>query len=127
MRPSPTCLLLLAACSGDKDPTDTPVPTGETGTTAPSYDPTWTGVQQLFVDHCDRCHPAQQGIDLHTDVPYDAEYYQRLVKPGDPDASVLWLVVSGGSVLQMPLDEGLLPIETVQPIHDWIEAGASFE
>jgi len=128
MRSTPVWLLLVA-CAGDKDPTtDTPpAATGETGTPVQTYEATWDGVQQLFVDHCDRCHPAQQGIDLHVDVPYDAGYYQRLVKPGEPDKSVLWLVVSGGSVLEMPLDTGLLPIETVQAIHDWIEAGASFE
>ena len=134
MRSNIPWLLLLAACAGDKDATDTgtptdtpPAQTGDTGPPAPEYEATWTGVQQLFVDHCDRCHPAQQGLDLHTAIPYDAGYYQRLVKPGDPDSSVLWLVVSGGTILEMPLDTGLLPLPTVQPIHDWIAAGASFD
>lgn len=123
-------LLLLAACSGSKattDDTDTPgtTPTGETGTEPPDvYPATWDGVQQLFTEHCDVCHPSEQGVDLHVVVENPTGY--PYVVPGDPDNSYLWQVVSGQVILRMP-PTGLLPAETVQCIHDWIEAGASFE
>lgn len=122
--------LLAAACNTDGATSESSDTGGDTGTpTLPTYEPTWAGVQELFVDHCDRCHPAMQYIDLHEAVPYDVEAYQYLVKPGDPDHSVLWQVVSApiASQLAMPYDTGLLPLAVVDPIRVWIENGASFE
>lgn len=121
-------ILFLATlgCNGDK--TGESGGTGDTG--GPAYDATWTGVQELFVDHCDRCHPSMQYVDLHVDIAADvtsaAGYY---VVPGDPDNSVLWQLVSAPSPFQsaMPYDTGLLPLATVDPIREWIAAGAPLE
>jgi hypothetical protein len=128
-------LLLLVACGGDKTTTDTgdtdtdpqTTPTGDTGTVPDTYPATWAGVQQLFTEHCDVCHPSMQDVELREAATSGYPY----VIPGDANASYLWQVVSGNSILRMPpnppLGTGLLPIETVQCVHDWIEAGASFE
>jgi hypothetical protein len=115
--------LLAAGCNGD-----TPTPT-DTGTAPlPVYDPTWAGVQELFVDHCDRCHPSKLiDIDLHTGIPYDLAYYQIWVKPGEPEQSLLWLLVSDQLPLSMPFDTDPLPLAVVDPIRVWIENGASLE
>ncbi|MEQ1501023.1 MAG: hypothetical protein ABMB14_02280 [Myxococcota bacterium] len=120
--------ILLGACAGDDTDatdTDTDTDTGEPVT----YEPTWAGMEALFVDHCDRCHPAQQGIDLHTAIPADVATTtgaRLYLVPGDPDNSLIWLEVSGQYTTQMPYD-GLLPIETVDPMRVWIEAGAPVE
>ena len=86
-------------------------------------------MQQLFAENCDRCHPSQQQIDLHTLIPEDIAGDQYYVVPGSSADSFLWDIVSGQSIVQMPLatDVGLLPLETVDAIREWIDSGASLE
>lgn len=125
--------LILAACPGaetttddtDTSDTDTPVDTGDTDLPPETYPATWDGVQQLIDNHCAVCHPATNGVDLRAGITDPTSGY---VVPGDPDASYLWQVVSGGTLLLMPpVPDGPLPAETVQCIHDWIADGASFQ
>ncbi|MEQ1572456.1 MAG: hypothetical protein ABMA64_42945 [Myxococcota bacterium] len=115
-------VLAAAGCNGEK--------TTDSGDTASAgYDATWTGVQALFVDHCDRCHTAQYP-ELHTDLVTDlTSGYGMVVVAGDPDNSALWQVVSAPSPFQspMPFDTGLLPAATVDPIREWIANGAPLE
>lgn len=108
---------LFAACPA------TDLPSEDTGTPPEAYPATWAGMESLFVDHCDSCHPAQQGLDLHTGIPEDIAGDQLFVVPGNPDASLMWLEVSGQSTLTMPLD-GVLDAAVVEPMRVWIEAGA---
>ena len=134
-----TLALVLAGCSGDKDTVDTDAvdtdapdtdttPTGETGTPPPDvYEPTWTGVQQLFVEHCDACHPAEQGLDLHTELQYPSTSGYNYVVPGDPENSLLWAAVTYEYLSPRMPPQGQLPAETIQAIYDWILAGAVFE
>jgi hypothetical protein len=120
-------VLAVIGCNGDK--TSESGDTGDT-TTPAGYAPTWDGVQQLFVDNCDRCHPSLQYVDLHVDVAADIESGGGLyVVPGDPDNSLLWQLVSNPSPFQsaMPYDTGVLPLETVDPIREWIANGALLE
>jgi hypothetical protein len=124
--------LSVVACNGETTtPKDsaTDSDTALTITEPDIYDPTWQGVQDLFVDHCDRCHPSVQYLDLRTEIPLDIAKYQYLVKPGDPDGSVLWQVVSApnASQIPMPFDSGLLPLVTVDAIRQWIADGASLQ
>lgn len=48
------------------------------------------------------------------------------IKPGDPDNSYLIQKLEGtaASGTQMPRNQPALPVETIQAIRDWIEAGA---
>ncbi|MCA9491322.1 MAG: hypothetical protein KC621_15430 [Myxococcales bacterium] len=137
-------MIALAACSGSSTdtPTDAPEHTDDTddtddtdGSSAHSgtsvlhtagpepYEATWAGMERLFEDHCDVCHPSQAGFNLHVAIPADiANATGRYVVPGDAQASSLWRSVSDQGV-DMPLG-GLLPLETVDPVRVWIEAGA---
>jgi hypothetical protein len=149
--PTTLSLLLVAssallACSGsdtdtdtdttdtdtDTDTTDTdpPATTGETGETATvpdTYAPTWTGVQELFAEHCDVCHPAEQGFDLHIHLETPLQPYYSYVIPGDPENSFLWGVLTYEYLEPRMPPTGRLPDETIQCVHDWILAGAVFE
>ena len=122
MRLSFLAFVLVSACSGD----GADAGTSESGTDPVTYPGTFTGVDTMVTEQCDRCHPAQQGIDLHAELRSESAHATPWIVPGDPDGSYLWQVVSGGTFIEMPLD-GLLPIETVQCVHDWIEAGAVVE
>jgi hypothetical protein len=119
--------VLAFGCNG----AETTTPTGETGqaTTPDVYEPTWAGVQQLFVDHCDRCHPSQQYVDLHEAVPADIldTSYDYFVIAGDPDGSKLYRLLTNPQVpteSPMPFDTDPLPLETSDAIRVWIENGA---
>jgi hypothetical protein len=91
------------------------------------YSSDWTGVEQLFVEHCDGCHVegGSGGFDLHEAI--DAElnggsaYY---VVPSSAGDSVLWQVLSGtGAVAVMP-PGGALQTELTAHVEEWINAGA---
>ncbi|MBA2319875.1 MAG: hypothetical protein H0V89_01860 [Deltaproteobacteria bacterium] len=95
------------------------------------YEPTWAGVEQMFVDHCDSCHPAQQGIDLHVaihdDVANDVKYY---VVPGNSAASFLNKAISGAMLplFLMPYNRTEpLPGSEIDHVAAWIDAGAPLE
>jgi uncharacterized membrane protein len=107
--------MMLLACGGDGEST----PTADTGaTTAPAgYTADWDGVQNLFADHCDSCHPATNGIDLRADI-------DTYVVPGDPDASRLWESLQAQSISTMMPPSGKLPDEDIAHVEAWILAGA---
>lgn len=130
-------MIAFFACSGSSSdtPTDEPTPTDDTdGSTTHSavpehtavpegYPPTWAGMEQLFTEHCDVCHPATAGFNLHSAIANDITGgFGAYVVPFDPDGSRLWRAVSGQG-LDMP-PGALLPLETVDPMRVWIEAGA---
>lgn len=121
-------VVLLAACSGDDEGKDSGADTaGDTDTgTPPTYPATWEGVQQLFAENCNSCHPSQNQIDLVLLVEEDLAGGQFYVIPGNAADSYLWQVVSGGTITPMP-PTGLLDPAVVEPIRGWIDAGASLE
>ncbi|MCO4747801.1 MAG: hypothetical protein KC912_23600 [Proteobacteria bacterium] len=112
-------LLIGTACD------DTVFPGG-----GPSYPPGQVGVKALLEDQCALCHPAIEPAytfpdDVWTDV---ADGTEALVVPGDPEASLLWRVMTnpGPDEAVMP-SGGLLPIETVQHVEAWILDGAPID
>ncbi|MCB9675152.1 MAG: hypothetical protein H6737_08540 [Alphaproteobacteria bacterium] len=116
-------LLVLASCDDHTFPT-----VGENGQVG--YAPTWSGTQDFLSDHCESCHPSLNAPDFPGDVADDiVNGTGRLVVPGDPESSELWLVITGQSqqTAVMPLGSTPLPIDVIQPISDWIAAGAPLE
>jgi hypothetical protein len=128
-------LAVLCACTAKDDATDTGAD-GDADTdsdsdtdtdTEPAYPATWDGVQSLFADHCFSCHPATNDIDLVPLIEEDLAGPRYYVVPGSAEDSRLWLLVTGGTLYNMPPPNALLPAATVEPIREWIDAGASLE
>ncbi len=114
-------LTVLLACAGDSTSKDTAAGTGDTGSVAaPTYEASWDGVQAMFAEHCDSCHPTTNGIDLRASI-------DTYVVPGDLEASDLWDAVGGTSISTMMPPSGRLPSESVAHVEDWILAGAPTE
>jgi hypothetical protein len=107
--------MMWLACSGSEDPS--PQTTGDTGDTPVEYEASWEGVQQLFVDHCDSCHPATNSVDLRANI-------DTYVIAGNPESSRLWEALIGVSLSTMMPPSGRLPAETIAPVEAWILAGA---
>lgn len=129
VRPPRGLLVLLAlglgACDGgtatDSDtdpPTDTDVPL--------PYSSDWDGVQQMFTDHCDSCHPSQNGFDLRMRISEDVSgQVMDYIVPGDPSASRLWnLITPSDLTFPMP-PSGHLPADQTAHVAEWIQAGAA--
>lgn len=111
-----TLVLFLFACGGETDPKDSATtPTADTG--AVVYAPTWDGVQELFADHCDSCHPTTNGIDLRASI-------DTYVVPNDPDASRLMTALRAESISTMMPPSGRLPDVQVTTVEEWILQGA---
>ena len=91
----------LLACSGDDPEPSATADTTDTAVAVKTYEPTWDGVQELFEDHCDSCHPATNGLDLRAGI-------DAYVVPGDSAASDLWISVSGQSLSTMMPPSGIL-------------------
>lgn len=96
-----------------------------------TYPPTWIGVTDFMDDHCVVCHSpdGEATTQLPTNLAEDLQTSgQRFVVPGDPEASLLWRVVSDtvgpDDYGVMPLGAGALPEPTVAHIREWILAGA---
>ena len=107
-------VMILLACGGDADSNDGS-PTADTGPVV--YEATWDGVQQLFADHCDSCHPATNGIDLRASI-------DTYVVANDPDASRLMIALRAESISTMMPPSGRLPDAQVDAVEAWILAGA---
>ncbi len=58
-------LSAMAGCAGESTPSGGD--SGPTDTGPQVYEADWDGMQAFFADHCDSCHPAQNGIDLRTE------------------------------------------------------------
>lgn len=118
--------LALAACDGGpatETDTDTDPPT-DTDVPLP-YSSDWDGVQQMFTDHCDVCHPSQNGFDLRMRISEDvADGTEFYIVPGDPSASRLWNLITPSDVgFSMP-PAGHLPADQTAHVAEWIQAGA---
>lgn len=113
-------LLLLVGCDDHLFPA--------IGGPEAGYTPDWAGTQQFLGDHCEGCHPSLSPPALPDDVAADVvSGAGRYVVSGDPEASELWLVIRGQSdqTPLMPLGFAQpMDAELVQPIADWIAAGA---
>lgn len=92
----------------------------------------------FFADNCATCHQGTRFPDLSTAglarlVTLDSQLVpgQRLVVPGDPDASFLYrkLAHTQGSTggVNMPIGRGAEPVPELATIAQWITEGASTE
>lgn len=119
-------LVLAAGC----DDHTFPLP-GEGGGGGDSYTADWDGAQAFMGDHCEGCHPSLSEPEMPIGIADDIiDGNGRYIVPGDPMASEFWLVITDQSdqTSIMPLGAAQpLPDNVVQPIFDWIEAGASLE
>ena len=107
-------LLLWLACANDPASTDT----GAITDTGPqTYEAAWAGVQAMFADHCDSCHPTTNGYDLRAQI-------DDYIVPGDPDASYLMDALRGVSISVMMPPYGRLPAESIAHVEQWILDGA---
>ena len=114
-------VLLMLACSGGDDPgtatADTGTPTVTASGVPADYTADWAGVQAMFEDHCDVCHPSQNGIDLRTDI-------DAYVVAGSPEDSSLWEALQAQSISTMMPPSGKLSDEELAHVEAWILAGA---
>jgi hypothetical protein len=120
-------LFLTAGC----DDHTFPLPGEGGGGDGPAYTSDWEGAQEFMGDHCEGCHPQLSAPDMPIDIADDIiDGSGRYIVPGDPMASEFWLVIIDESEQTSIMPLGIaqpLPENVVQPIFDWIEAGASLE
>ncbi len=87
-------------------------------------------VQPIFREHCFACHnqdKARGGLVLHTYTGAMAGGASGAVlKPGDPDGSRLFLLVSHKEEPHMPPKSAMIPAEKIETIRAWL-AGGSLE
>lgn len=104
-------------------PATTPVPTATPGGEATvSYR---QDVQPIFEQYCVVCHGGSSGLWLDS--------YEHImaggsggavVRPGDAEASQLYLRLTGQSQLAMPLGQEPLSADNIDLIRSWIVEGA---
>jgi hypothetical protein len=71
---------------------------GGDGPVEPVYEVGYAGVQEMWSDHCQACHPAVNPFvldDLVADIQAGDERY---IVAGDPGASMFWRLISGTRV-----------------------------
>jgi hypothetical protein len=85
-------------------------------------------VQPIFREHCFACHnsdKARGGLVLHTYTGAMAGGASGAVlKPGDPDGSRLFLLVSHKEEPHMPPKSPMIPAEKIETIRTWLVGGA---
>ena len=84
-----------------------------------AYTADHAGVRELIAQHCDECHPSPY-------VEFQPDFLDLYIEKGDPSASTLWLSISGepdanGQYRKPMPPTGLLPLEQIEPIREWIE------
>ncbi len=95
-----------------------------------AYTPTFEGFEGFFGDHCEGCHPSLNAWDVDQTVADINSGAGRFVVPGDPDASLLWRVITDADdrVALMPLGNAQpLDASVTGHIRQWILDGASLE
>lgn len=96
-------------------------------TPSPAAGPSFaTDVLPVLQKHCSACHGSVGGWDASTyDLVMTTGDHKPVVVPGDVAASLLAQKLLGTQTVgtAMPVG-GALPPETIQPILDWIAAGA---
>lgn len=114
-------LLVLGACDDHLFPS--------VAVEAGACEPTWSGMEAIFVAHCDSCHPAVSSPDLHADISAEAAAGGgAYLLPGDPEGSLLYQVFEGVDAILMPFGATEpLPEETRACVYDWIANGAVVE
>lgn len=136
----PVHFVVKGSAASGPVPSQQPKPSSDSGGTAGTPPNANTPVsfsrdiQPIFTRRCTDCHGGSAGMFLD-----EGESYANLVnvpatkgctsemrvKPGDPDASVLYKRLTGTSCgAQMPKKAPPLPAEEINLIRRWIESGA---
>jgi hypothetical protein len=97
-----------------------------------SRNPSYTNIQAIFNANCSQCHIAITSGGLRLDSYANVmkggtgggPVVGPVVKPGDPMASYLYLVVEGIKQPSMPLGGPLISKVDRQNIYNWIRNGA---
>lgn len=97
-------------------------------------------IRPLLADRCFTCHgpdAAKREADLRLDVSagdqslFEVRDGQRVIKPGDPEASELWkrLITDDPSLRMPPPESEKQPLTEAQRalVRQWIQQGAAFE
>lgn len=104
--------------------------TNNSNPVVPEGDPTWNdNVGPLLWTNCSGCHS-----DATRQSGFSIEHYAEVISdtttsgnppvvPGNPEASELYLRLTGDGFTKMPL-LGSLSDSEIQLVYDWIEAGA---
>jgi hypothetical protein len=85
-------------------------------------------IQPIFREHCFACHnqdKARGGLVLHTYTgAMTGGASGAVLKPGDPDGSRLFLLVSHKEEPHMPPKSPMIAAEKIETIRKWLAAGA---
>jgi hypothetical protein len=115
-------MLFLQACGGSSGGSSAagaplPTPQGNVG-----LQPTFSSIHANIIGQvCIACHNGPGGIAELDLTTYASIVAHKLVLPGDPDHSDLFIQVNTGA---MPEGGPKLPSADIQAIHDWIADGA---
>jgi cytochrome c5 len=116
--------ILILGCGDGKDGDSAAPPTATTTDPPPTYEASWSGVEQFFAENCDTCHPATTDLDLHAAIADDVQSGAgAYVVAGDSANSLLWVVIGTPTLSFMP-PSGQLADESVAHVQAWIDNGA---
>lgn len=105
---------------------------GDGGAVELEYEVSFAGVEAMWVDHCQVCHPAVDPFALEILVEDLEQESGSYVVPGDPEGSLLWRLISAtrldGDPRTMPdgAPTGLRPSER-EHVRLWIIDGAPLD
>jgi hypothetical protein len=109
-------------------------PTASTGGSTSTGKVTWADVHAIFAQRCVGCHVGAKlaGLSLDTyagamkggSTAAGGPVNGAVIKPGDPEGSYLYQVITGKQQPQMPLGGAPLSAAQIKTIHDWIQSGA---
>lgn len=82
-------------------------------------------VMPIFRASCTKCHGSAGGLSLESHAALMAGAKgEKMVVPGDPDASELVKYIDGRDSPRMPMGADPLPAARIDTIRAWIAAGA---
>ncbi len=133
--------LICAACNGGSDDSASKTPdTSATATppAAPATAPatpaatssaggatTYATLKPTLDEKCGKCHGQAAGLSVATYASLmKGGKDGPVIKPGDPDGSLLIQYLNGTKKPQMPMRSAPLSADQIKTISDWIKAGA---
>ena len=98
------------------------------GATGKVYESDWDGVQEMFADQCTvACHNDGWGYDLVLPDGVQQDVSSGLgafVVAGSAEDSPLWWALNGSDGQDLMPPTGMLPIESIEHVKEWIDDGA---
>ncbi len=120
----------LAICIGCGEKAAEPQSETPAGSTPPATTASvsYTEIQDTFNKNCITCHGenGNEGVDLRTyESVMKGGEPGPIVKPGDPEASLLVHVLRASHGKKQMPPKGPLPEEQIAKVEAWIKAGAN--